>query len=150
MFRYLLMLVVVCFIGCASPNDAPPTSIYDDWVYLDSNSTTGIGLNLSADGTYVFTVLQLTSDNSAQAVVESGTFSSTSDTLSFVPTQSTCPTSEFETLKYQLRYSALELMFSQGIISLQKNTGSSVSNFILTFGCFQGGKFTAASLHAVN
>ncbi len=48
-------------------------------------------MTFRSDGTYVFSILEFTSPNSADAVVETGTFTTSGSAVTFTPQQWSCP-----------------------------------------------------------
>jgi hypothetical protein len=86
-------LLPLAFLGCSgSSNSSSPLD--GNWGSVDAYGS-GAGFVIRSDGTYTFTVVDLTSNAQGQAEaysqVEAGTFTSTSNTITFTPNEWTCP-----------------------------------------------------------
>jgi hypothetical protein len=135
-------------VGCSS--SAAP-SLYSTWIYTSGDGTSGAGLTLTADNTYVSSILQLTSDASGNTQSETGTFTLTNSTIEFKPLKWSCaePTDPPYTVSYTLSGGVLTLASTSGVTAYQVDT-SAASAFQLTTGCFaQNGDFVPAPLAAV-
>lgn len=147
---FILVTVLLTIVaGCAADATTSEPSIHGNWMYVNSAGTAGVGATLNEDGTYVVTLLRLTSPTTAQASVEAGTYTSTAKTMTFTATHSTCPNepaTHYATYNYTLSNDRLSVLFPEGIIAFERNPHEAESSFVITFGCFQSGKFVASSL----
>lgn len=134
--RALLLAVAVLESACASSSSDAP-SLDGNWIYVDDQGTAGLGVTFNDDGTYAAFLMALTSRSSADAEVETGTFTAQGGTVTFTPQEWTCPGPDpASSVKYTFRNGNLLLSFPSGIISLQQNTASSDEAFSITYGCF--------------
>lgn len=149
------IVMVGCMLimaGCSAEVASPTTtSMYGNWALTNSSESSGVGLTLNENGEYALIIMRLTSDRTAEAALETGNFSVSSSEFTFVPKKSTCPnSSEKETVQYTQTNNKLNLLFSTGFISLEKNESTADTGFVVTFGCFQEGKFTKSPLVSLN
>jgi hypothetical protein len=138
---------VVVFAACSSS----PPSLDSTWEYADSASESGNGLTLKSNGTYVSSILSLTSSTSANAQIETGTFKLSGSEITFTPQQWSCPeaTDPPYSAGFEQNGDTLTLSYSSGAIAYQLDT-STASTFALSDGCFlQDGTFIASPLAAV-
>jgi hypothetical protein len=138
-------------MGCGG-SSSPEQDLIGNWLYATSTGSTGIAVTYKTDGTYVAAELVLTSSNTADAQVETGTYTATASELTSVPTEWTCPGPDpAGTASYSFSGGDLLISSSSGIISLAPNTAPASSTFILTYGCFQSdGSFVTAPLAPVS
>lgn len=150
-FFVLVMALFTIITGCAADATSDST-VHGDWLYVNSSGTSGVGASLKEDGTYVVTVLRLTSPTTALASVETGTYAVTPTSLTFEAKKSTCSgaSREPQTYEYSLSGDKLTLLLPEGILSFERNPhGGAGSNFIIEFGCFRSGEFVPAPLSSI-
>jgi hypothetical protein len=144
--------LIALLAACSSSSSSQPPSLYGNWDYIDGAGTSGNGLTLKSDGTYVVSKLALTSSTSANAQVETGTIDVTASTIKFTPQRWSCeePTDPPYTATYQLTNGGLELVLPGAVITFQVNTSPVATNFALVTGCFpQSGGFVPSPLSPV-
>jgi hypothetical protein len=152
MRRWIGLSFALIACGSSSGGGGPP-SLVGNWIYIDSTNTAGAALDFKSDGTYVHAQLSLTSTTSADAQVETGTYTSTGTSFTATPKQWTCPGPDpVATLNYSFQNGQLVLSAPQGIITFQPNTSSGfMSSFQITNGCFdRTGTFTPSPLAPVS
>jgi hypothetical protein len=105
------------------------------------------GITLNSDGTYVVSLIQLTSATSANVESEVGTFTSTATTITFSPSKASCTEATVPpyTEKYQLSGNLLTVSDSGGVTVYQLDT-SPASSIALAEGCFINGSFVPTPL----
>jgi hypothetical protein len=118
---------------------------------VDPAGTAGLGVIFNSDGTYTFTELELTSSTSANAQIETGTFTVSGATITATPKEWSCPGPDaVYSLSYSFQGSSLNLSQPSGIIILQQNT-STASSGAIAIGCIDSsGNFKAEPLAAVS
>src|SRR5947208_3202104 len=94
MNRLIAVAGLALLTACGSSGDAQnspsiASPLVGDWIF--EQGTTGVGMALSADDTYVFSVLQVVNTNSLNAQVEKGQYAAAAGKLTLTPNQSTCP-----------------------------------------------------------
>ena len=80
-------VAVACSSKTGSGETSGPDSIDGSWVETNSAGTGGFVAVFNSDGTYTFTVLQLTSSKSANVEGENGTFTVSGNTITTTPKQ---------------------------------------------------------------
>jgi hypothetical protein len=133
-----IVLAAVCFVpACSSSNSGAP-SVDGNWLNVKTDgSGQGLGLDLKSDGTYALGFLVLTSSTSADAQVETGTFTAQNGTLTFTPQEWSCTGKDPSySLPYQFSGSDLLVNTGTSIIALQPNTSTVMGSFVDTIGCF--------------
>jgi hypothetical protein len=160
------LLGIVVLVGCSSgspssmpvaPDDAStPTDTavptVKTYCYYES-STEGDCFSFSSDGNYVWDVLELTSDTSADAQIETGTYTQTKTEFSFTPKEWSCyDVSEVKpfTASYTLNGNDLFLSLPTNDLSLTLDTTPAATNFDITVGCFGSAGFVANPLDPVD
>jgi hypothetical protein len=147
---------VVTFVvaACSSSSGGGPPSLYQDWLYTDSSGNSGIAATFKSDGTYVVSDLMITSSTSANAQVETGTFTASNGSLAMAPKEDSCPGPDAAySLGYSFQGGNLEIVQPSGVLLMQPNTTSpgSIGSFAITIGCFDGsGNLKASPLAAVS
>lgn len=152
--RTVVGLGVLLVAACSSSSGGGPPSLYQDWLYTDSSGNSGIAATFRTDGTYVVSDLVITSSASANAEVETGTFTAADTALAMTPTENSCtgPDAAYS-LGYSFQGSSLEIAQPSGVLLMQPNTTSpgSIGSFAITIGCFDSaGNFTASPLAPVS
>lgn len=132
--------------GCSS-SSAP--TLDATWQY--NNGTEGNGLTFRSDGTYTAEILVLTSSDSGNAEVETGTFVTSGTTIDFIPARSSCPGADPPySGSYALENGDLQVTFPT-ISRVYTLDTSAVSTFSLTIGCFDtAGAFAVSPLENVS
>lgn len=146
----LLAALGVVTVGCGSP-EGPAQRLNGTWIYIAADNSVAVGATFSPDGTYVLQEMSLTSTNSADDEIETGTFSATDSDITTVPQQYSCPGPDpATTVAYDFSGSSLQIVSSSGITTLGRDTAQPSSMFSLTLGCFQSdGSFVAQPLAPV-
>jgi hypothetical protein len=141
----LALLVAGCSGGGGSGANKNP--LQGNWLYTASSGGEVEGLTFNGDGTYVTSILHLTSSTAANAEVETGTYSFGSDTLTETPQQWSCTGADTaSTLSYTLTGGDLDVTAASGVVSLVPASEPVSQSFTLTIGCFSNGVFTAQPL----
>lgn len=143
------LLSVLCgALFCMACSDEEDPSIVGSWILDNNNSTKGLGLNFEENGVFSMVQLEVVSSASAHTAVRSGTYRTTASELSLEMTKSTCPgdVRDEDTIQYKLLGDTLGLSFPEGIIVLKRNTSSSLTDFILIYGCFINDEFVESPL----
>jgi hypothetical protein len=150
--RKLVLLVALglAAMGCGGVS-SPQQDLIGDWIYIVNNGSSGAAVSYKADGTYVGSILVLTSTTTANAQVELGNYTATSNELTSVPTEWTCPGPDpASTVSYAISDGHLVVSTSSGIISFAQNTAPASTTFTLTYGCMKpDGSFVASPLAPV-
>jgi hypothetical protein len=149
MKRVAALLLVLS--ACSGASSSSPR-LDGNWLYASSSSAEGLGLTLKSDGTYVSTVLVLTSSNSGNAQIEEGAFTTSGSTITFTPKAWSCPGPDaVYSDSYTFDGADLDLSYSGGVLLLQPNTSTASSSFSLVTGCFASdGTFTQVPLAPVS
>jgi hypothetical protein len=116
------------------------------------DSTTGQGLTLKNDGTYEVSGLSLTSANSGNIQVETGTFVVDGNSITITPKQWSCAGPDpVASYRWELSGSDLIVSNAGGMIAYTPNTSATNQAFALTVGCFDSktGAFTPRALSPV-
>jgi hypothetical protein len=73
--------------------DAQQTGLYGSWVFSvgDGGTSAEGAATYNTDGTYQTIAVEFTSSTSAQEQIEQGTFALSGTTITYTPTESTCP-----------------------------------------------------------
>ena len=152
-YAMLVAVIGMFAMGCANDGTDEQT-IYDRWASTDIYGENGSILKLQEDGHYtLMTFSKSDANNRMEAYVETGSFTHTVNSLSFSPSQRTCPpTYNYPeiTYKYTLERGVLTL-FNQGVPK-EFNTEDAMSTMSngLTLGCFSDEGFTNSYLQNVN
>lgn len=145
-----LCLVALSACGSSSSSSSEDTSLYGNWMMVSSSGNYGEGLTLNQNGEYVALILQLTSDNSANVEMETGTFTVSSSSMTATPVQSSCGSTDPPgTYTYRLVNGSLEVGFPTGMIAFERNDAAPATDFVIRYGCFHNGVFTAEPLVSV-
>ena len=74
-------------------SDAPQTGLYGSWVFSvgDGGTSAEGAATYNTDGTYQTIAVEFISSTSAQEQIEQGTFALSGTTITYTPTESTCP-----------------------------------------------------------
>ena len=64
----LLGAAMMLAVGCGNSGDS--ADLVGNWDYLNSSGTSGVGLTFTSSGTYVLSIIEVTSSTSADAQVE--------------------------------------------------------------------------------
>jgi hypothetical protein len=147
--RWLAAIVLLASVGCGG-NPTPDDKVQGNWIFASSDGLTGIGLKFN-DISYDLSGLVLTSSNTAQAIVEKGSFSINATTLVFAPTESTCP-GPIPIYQMDYRFSGSVLMITAGsnLIAFERNPYAVDSSFALTLGCDVSGSFVPSPIAPVS
>jgi hypothetical protein len=148
--RRVLGCLVFCVACGGSGNGAP--SLDGSWAYTSAGGAFGYAYTFNSDGTYSAELLSLTSANSEDAYAETGTFTSTSDTIALTPNQASCggPDPAYA-YSYSLQGDTLVLTDPSGIVSYERTTASSGPNESIVLGCFDStGAFTPTPMAPVS
>lgn len=149
--RRVVLGIALTMVACSSSTEQSP-SIYGDWLYASADGKSGVSLTFKQDNSYVFSRLLLTSETSAEAEVETGTFTDSGSTITFTPKQWTCPGPDPVT-SVGRSFAGGNLLFSlpSGLITLKPNnsTGDGTA-FAVVYGCFKAGTFVKADLAPVD
>lgn len=156
MKRWAMCVGMLFAIGCGGGDGRPntgqqqPDLLIGNWL-LEQSATAGVGLTFTDAGTYVFSQVRV--DLSAgvdDAQVENGRYSEFPTSITFDPTQSSCPGAH---PSWQAGYSvtdqSLSISDASGALLFVPNTspGGSVA---ITYGCFASdGTFTASPLTSI-
>jgi hypothetical protein len=138
--------------ACSSSSGSGSTpSLYGTWAYLNAAGTEGEGITINSDGTYVLSLLQITSPASANVQSEQGSFTLSGSTITATPKEATCAKPDpVYTATYSFQGSNLEIAEPSGVIVFQPDNATG-SNIAITFGCFSSsGTFTASPLVPVS
>jgi len=135
--RWTLLLLVLA--GC----DSGP-SLDGTWASEWRTDTTSgdLALRLDPDGTYVSWDATMTGSATADAQIELGTFTATGDRISFVPAQSSCPTSA----AHSLSYSVGELTLATPDTVFERRAESPFAGMALRSGCTESGAFVPQAI----
>ena len=124
-------------LGCSSSNSGGSGGLVGTWMYVSADMTRGFGLTFRADNTYTFDILLLTSPTTANAEIESGTYSTSGTTINITPQQWTCPGPDaIYTITYSQSGDTFEFMYNGTVIAMSRDTASGMlNNFAFTEGC---------------
>lgn len=127
--------------ACGGDDSSRDPEVYGSWVY-DGNSS-GVGLTLNRDGTYVYVEGVVTSSTSAQMQFELGRFSQYGSDLVFYNEQSSCAGDKKTSASYHfvLSENSLSLVLPSGLLVMKRNTARGTDNALLATGCFRNGYF---------
>jgi hypothetical protein len=134
--------------GVSNPNtdsgSAPQVSTY----CYDASNTSGECFSFWSNGNYVLDIIALTSDTSANAQIETGTYTRTGSEFSFTPEKWTCAHGALNpfTVGYTLSGDNLILDLSTGVLSLTLDTTPAATNFDIVDGCFEMSGFVSMPL----
>lgn len=153
MTAWFLSATLLLASGCSSSTSTSGSAneIVGNWINENAQGTTGIAFDAKADGTYVLETLVQTSPTTFNAEVETGTWTSTSSSLTTTPKQWSCAGADpVSTVSYSFNGGDLIVSLSTGIVSFKPNTATASSTgqtLSQTNGCFdQSGNFTPHAL----
>lgn len=137
-------------LGCGSTSTSVPPKLQSNWIrtYADGNGATVI--DIKSDNSYVFAILEATSDTSFNTQTETGQITVSGSTLTFTPQAWSCqePTDPAYSAGFTLSGDSLSIAFPSGITVLKLNTASadgSSTGLSLRNGCFVGSDTFVAS-----
>lgn len=135
---FVACLALTCVMACGSPASTP--TLVGNWIYVDPAGSTGIAVDINDDGTYVIADMTLTSSNSADAQVETGSYTATSSQINALPQKWSCRGADPGiTVDYTFQDGNLLLSLQSGLVALQPNTATATTAFKITYGCFSSG-----------
>src|SRR5579863_2553351 len=73
----------------ASPTGGGPTALDGTWLF--TSGAISVEFTFEANGTYQLTILAVTSSATANETIQKGTFTATSNTITWTPQEETCP-----------------------------------------------------------
>jgi hypothetical protein len=134
--------MVLC--GCGSGSVPRAEGLVGDWQFMDATGMSGVGITLTANGTYVWSKFILTSANTSVAEVEKGKYNATDSSITIMPTERSCqgpdPTL---TMSYSFSGTSLQIAVPGGLTLIPVTAPPGGA---LTTGCFDGGLFTPEAL----
>ena len=160
-YAIVALLIVVGCGGCGSSasTESETAELTGSWVARDaSNVAASYGFTFSLDGGYTRTTMvvaatdQVASPGSANLAQESGVFTvSSADSISFAPTQSTCPGPiPVYALSYGFSGRVLVMGGVTGASSFSPDPMPATATPATTYGCYDStGAFTAHPLAPV-
>jgi len=150
--RWRLAATVALCLACGGGGDGAADRLQGNWLFTDSANGFGFGIAFKPGDSYTVYTMNLTSQTSARAQIENGTFSASDAEITTVPKESTCAgPATVDTVKYVLSPSALVITAGATVISLIRDTTPVDASFVLSLGCFQpDGTFVPSGLQPVS
>jgi len=150
--RWSLAATVALCLACGDGGNDAANKLQGNWIFTSAATGFGFGVAFKPDDHYTVYTLNLTSDASAAAQVENGTFSASDTEIVTVPKESTCPgPAPVDTVKYIFAGPGLVITAGDKVISLVRDTAPVETSFVLSLGCFQpDGTFVPSGLQPVS
>jgi hypothetical protein len=144
--------VGLSLVGCGGGSQTPQERLIGNWIYSNADGTVGEDIDVKSDGTYVLSVIQVTSATSGNVQEERGTYVATDSQVTTTPQEWSCPGPDpVSTMQYSFSGDILVISGPTGLLSLNPNTAPASSGVAITFGCFQSdGSFVAEALAPVS
>ncbi|HEV3191172.1 MAG TPA: hypothetical protein VGY54_11775 [Polyangiaceae bacterium] len=142
----------LCACGGLSSSGSDGPSLHRNWIAEPAIGALGVALDVKSDGSYVITNLTLTSQTTANAIVESGTLTVSGSTITFTPKEWSCRGPR-PVWSAPFSFQDGDLLITQPtyVLKLQPTNATATTSFALAIGCTDNsGKFMPEALAPVS
>ena len=140
--KLLVLSTALLLSGCVIKVETERFSNYGikgNWIHINQENHTGIGLTLMFDGSYTITYFKLTSEFTGNAFVQKGVYTYERDNITLVPREASCNNESGKSYPVYYYFNDKDevfLGFNNAGYYFQPRPLNIQYEYVLSYGCF--------------